>query len=97
MLAQALLSIALIIVIIWIGMKFIVKPYLRKNEIDLENLIQKKKDLETKRLELQAMRQEVEVTFDLKHVEDEIKLCAEEIKKLEKKRGRRKRTNESKT
>lgn len=97
MLAQALLSFVLIIVIIWLGMKFIVKPYLRKNEIDLENLIKKKKDLETKRLELQAMRQEVEVTFDLKQVEDEIKLCAEEIGRLEKKRGRRKKTNESET
>lgn len=97
MLAQALLSLILILVIIWIGMKFIVKPYLRKNEIDLENLIKKKKDLETKRLELQAMRQEVEVTFDLKQVEDEIKLCMEAIEKLEKKRGRRKRTNETKT
>lgn len=97
MLAQALLSFVLIIVIIWLGMKFIVKPYLRKNEIDLENLIQKKKDLETKRLELQAMKQEVEVTFDLKQVEDEIKLCAEEIERLEKKRVRRKRKNESKT
>lgn len=97
MLAQALLSLILILVIIWIGIKFIVKPYLRKNEIDLENLIKKKKDLETKRLELQAMRQEVEVTFDLKQVEDEIKFCMEAIEKLEKKRGRRKRTNETKT
>ena len=43
------------------------------------------------------MRQEVEVTFDLKQVEDEIKLCVEEIGKLEKKRGRRKKKNETET
>lgn len=97
MFAQALLSLIIIVAIIWIGMRFIVKPYLRKNEIDFETLIQKKKDLEAKRLELEAMKEEVEVTSDLKHVEDEIKLCTEEIERLEKKRWRRKRTNETET
>jgi len=90
MLAQSLITIVIIVVIVWIGMKFIVRPYLNRHEIKLESLIKKREELVVKRNELEAKKEEVDVTSTLLLIEQQIKQCDKDIADTERMRKKKK-------
>ena len=95
MFAQLIITVLIISLFIWLGIKFLYKPYIKSvklQEIDIEKLKAKKKKLQEMKEELQSTKEEIDVTTEMNRVEKELRECEKDLNRLEKKREKRKKT-----
>lgn len=92
MFVQGLFYLAGPILFIWLAWRWVVKPILREKGVDVdgekittaqtENLERLKKDHERMVLSSQAAEEGVELTKDIKYMEDKIKSSEERMKEI---------------
>lgn len=98
MFAQFAITLIIICLIIWAGNQWVYKPYMKNiklREIDIERLKAKKRKLEEMKAEIQSTTEEINVTEEMDKVEKQLQDCERELNRLEKKRGKRKRPQQS--